>query len=162
MTDLSFIAGYPGRLRARAEAMQQAGELEPALRERYPGRHDVHSSKALHGYVQAIKAQYLRRSPPLDRVLYDDKLHVIEGALGLHTTATHTHGARVRKRREIRVASLFKSVAPEFLRMIVVHELAHMKHGDHDDDFYRLCEHMEPDYHQLELDLRLWLVATSG
>ena len=46
---------------------------------------------------------------------------------------------------------------PEFLRMIVVHELAHMKERDHDKAFYQLCQHMEPDYFQLEFDLRAYL-----
>ncbi|NTV12271.1 MAG: M48 family metallopeptidase, partial [Zoogloea sp.] len=41
-----------------------------------------------------------------------------------------------------------------FLRMIVVHELAHIKEREHDKAFYQLCRHMEPDYHQLEFDLR--------
>ena len=41
--------------------------------------------------------------------------------------------------------------------MIVVHELAHLKEKDHNKAFYQLCQHMEPDYHQLEFDLRLWL-----
>jgi predicted metal-dependent hydrolase len=46
---------------------------------------------------------------------------------------------------------------PEFLRMIVVHELAHMKEREHDKAFYHLCRHMEPDYPQLEFDLRAYL-----
>ena len=41
--------------------------------------------------------------------------------------------------------------------MIVVHELAHLKHADHDKAFYQLCTHMLPDYHQLEFDVRLYL-----
>ena len=43
------------------------------------------------------------------------------------------------------------------VRMIVVHELAHLKESEHNKAFYQLCQHMEPDYHQLEFDLRLWL-----
>jgi predicted metal-dependent hydrolase len=43
--------------------------------------------------------------------------------------------------------------------MIVVHELAHLKEREHDKAFYALCQHMEPDYHQLEFDTRLWLTA---
>jgi len=38
--------------------------------------------------------------------------------------------------------------------MIVVHEPAHLRHGEHDKAFYQLCRHMEPDYRQLEFDLR--------
>ena len=45
----------------------------------------------------------------------------------------------------------------EFLRMIVVHELAHMNEREHDKAFYQLCQHMKPDYHQLEFDLRAYL-----
>jgi hypothetical protein len=52
---------------------------------------------------------------------------------------------------------LFKEAAPEFLKMIVVHELAHLKESDHNKAFYKLCEHMLPGYHQLEFDLRVYL-----
>jgi predicted metal-dependent hydrolase len=41
--------------------------------------------------------------------------------------------------------------------MIVVHELAHLKEKQHDKAFYKLCCWMEPDYHQFEFDLRLYL-----
>jgi len=63
----------------------------------------------------------------------------------------------LKTKREIRVATVFKEMPPEFLRMIVVHELSHMKEGAHDKAFYQLCRHMEPDYPQLELDLRVYL-----
>ncbi len=42
--------------------------------------------------------------------------------------------------------------------MIVVHELAHLKEREHDKAFYQLCAHMEPDYHQLEFDCRVYLL----
>jgi predicted metal-dependent hydrolase len=57
------------------------------------------------------------------------------------------------------VASLFKAAPPQFLQMIVVHELAHLKQREHDKAFYQLCVHMEPNYHQYEFDLRLFLTA---
>ena len=57
------------------------------------------------------------------------------------------------------MASLFKEAPPEFLEMIVVHELAHLKESAHDKAFYRLCESMQPDYHQTEFDLRLYLAS---
>jgi predicted metal-dependent hydrolase len=68
-------------------------------------------------------------------------------------------GGRLKAKREIRVATLFKEAPADFLRMIVVHELAHLKETAHDRAFYSLCVHMEPEYHQLEFDLRLWLTA---
>jgi len=52
---------------------------------------------------------------------------------------------------------VFKEMPPEFLRMIVVHELAHTREREHDKAFYQLCRHMEPNYHQLEFDLRAYL-----
>lgn len=46
--------------------------------------------------------------------------------------------------------------------MIVVHELAHLKEREHDKAFYALCTHMEPDCHQLEFDVRLWLAGMEA
>ena len=80
-----------------------------------------------------------------------------------HLLQDPTHRAAVQgtidalDRGEIRVASLFKDTPAEFLRMIVVHELAHLKERAHDKAFYQLCTYMEPDYHQLEFDVRLYL-----
>ena len=162
MEPRTYLAGYPAELIARVEATLASGELEARLAERYPERHRIRSSKELSAYVQELKAAHMRTAPPLGRVLFDDRLLLTENALGLHTTSTRVQGSKLRKRREVRVASLFKEVAPQFLRMIVVHELAHMKHAQHDHAFYKLCTYMEPDYHQLELDLRLHLIVQES
>jgi len=77
--------------------------------------------------------------------------------LGLHTIISRVQGGKLKSKNEIRVASIFKNMPEEFLKMIVVHELAHLKEKDHDKAFYKLCEYMEPRYHQYELDLRLYL-----
>jgi predicted metal-dependent hydrolase len=66
-------------------------------------------------------------------------------------------GGKLKSKREIRVASLFKDTPEAFLKMIVVHELAHLRERDHDKAFYQLCTHMEPGYHQLEFEVRLYL-----
>jgi predicted metal-dependent hydrolase len=66
-------------------------------------------------------------------------------------------GAKLKAKNEIRIASVFKHAPLEFLRMIVAHELAHLKERDHNKAFYNLCEYMEPAYHQLEFDMRLYL-----
>ena len=71
--------------------------------------------------------------------------------------AARVQGSKLKAKREIRVASLFKHVPEDFLKMIAVHELAHLKERQHDKAFYKLCGHMEPDYHQLEFDVRLYL-----
>ena len=68
-------------------------------------------------------------------------------------------GGQLKAKREIRIASLFREAPAPFLRMIVVHELAHLKEREHDKAFSALCRHMEPAYHQLEFDVRLWLTS---
>jgi predicted metal-dependent hydrolase len=42
--------------------------------------------------------------------------------------------------------------------MIVVHELAHFKEKEHNKAFYKFCEYMQKDYHQVEFDLRVYLL----
>ena len=89
--------------------------------------------------------------------MYDSKLHVMKHALGTHTTISRVQGGRLKASREMRIATVFRDAPADFLKMIVVHELAHMKEAEHDKAFYRLCTHMEADYHQFEFDLRLYL-----
>jgi hypothetical protein len=119
----------------------------------------VRNDGQLYDYVQALKDRHLRKSVPLGKVLYDGKLQVMKHALGTHTTIYRVHGGRLKASREIRIASVFRDAPAEFLKMIVVHELAHMKEAEHDKAFYQLCTHMAPDYHQLEFDLRLYLTT---
>jgi predicted metal-dependent hydrolase len=117
----------------------------------------VRTDRALYDYVMELKGSYLRGAEPLSKVAYDNKLHVIAHALGTHTAVSRVQGSKLKAKREIRIASLFKETPAEFLRMITVHELAHLKEKAHDKAFYQLCTYMEPDYHQIEFDLRLYL-----
>jgi UTP pyrophosphatase len=162
MSPIPQLAGYPAELQAQAEALLKSGELGNRLLKLYPESHKIHSSKDLHDYTQELKARYMRNAAPLSKVTYDSKLRTVSQALGLHLTAQRIHGSRMNKRREIRIATVFKDAPAPFLRMIVVHELAHMKHADHDANFYRLCCNMEPNYHQLEFDLRLYLCTLES
>ena len=84
-------------------------------------------------------------------------IHVIQHALGLHSTVSRVQGSRLKAKREIRIAAVFRDAPVEFLRMICVHELAHLCEREHGRAFYQLCEHMDPAYHQSEFDLRLYL-----
>jgi len=126
---------------------------------RSPQRHDVPSDKALYAYTMDLKQQYLRNAPGIDKVLYDSKLEVVRNALGLRTAISRVQGGKLKAKKEIRVAAPFKAAAPEFLKMIVVHELAHLREADHNKVFYQLCEHMLADCHQREFDLRLYLTC---
>ena len=93
--------------------------------------------------------------------MYDSKIHVLNNALGLHTSISRVQGGKLKAKAEIRVATVFRDAPEAFLRMIVVHELAHLKEKEHNKAFYQLCCHMEPQYHQLEFDTRLWLTHLS-
>ena len=97
----------------------------------------------------------------VNKVLFDNKIHVVRHALGLHTAVSRVQGNRLTAKHEIRIAAMFKQAPDEFLRMIVLHELAHLREKDHGKAFYQLCTHMEPQYHQLEFDTRLWLTQLS-
>jgi hypothetical protein len=156
---MKYLSGYPAALLASAEALLTQGRLGQTIAARYPAGHDIRSDRALVDYVAALKRQFMRSAPPLAKVAYDAKLHIVRNALGTHTTVSRVQGTQLKAKREIRVASLFKQAPAPFLKMIVVHELAHLKERDHDKAFYALCTHMEPAYHQLEFDLRLWLTA---
>ncbi|CAK17651.1 M48 family metallopeptidase [Pseudomonas entomophila] len=157
MTALRYLQAYPPHLQEQVRQMIASQRLGDYLQQRYPEHHAVQNDKALYTYAQDLKQQYLRSAPPLDKVLFDNRLDLTHRALGLNTAVSRVQGGKLKAKKEIRVASLFKEAAPQFLRMIVVHELAHLKERDHNKAFYQLCQHMEPDYHQLEFDLRVYL-----
>lgn len=157
MTALKYLAGYPEPLQAKVRELLGQGRLGPMLAEKYPQAHAVRSDRQLYEYVQELKDRHLRQSVPLARVAYDGKLQVMKHALGTHTAVSRVQGSRLKASREIRIATVFREAPAEFLKMIVVHELAHLKEAEHNKAFYGLCTHMAADYHQLEFDLRLWL-----
>lgn len=157
MNSLKYLSGYSEELKAQVRQLIADDRLGALLAKRYPERHEVRTDKALFDYTSELKARYLRNAEPLAKVMYDNKLKVISHALGTHTTVSRVQGGKLKAKREIRVASLFKEAPTEFLKMIVVHELAHLKEREHNKAFYQLCAHMEPAYHQLEFDLRLYL-----
>jgi len=105
-----------------------------------------------------IKQQYLKKSDPLSKVVFDNKIHVVNNALGLHTYLSRVQGGKLKSKNEIRISAMFKQAPEDLLSMIVVHELAHLKEKDHNKSFYQLCRHMQPNYHQLEFDTRLYLI----
>ncbi len=156
---LKYLQGYAPELLAQVQALVDAGRLAQTVAQRHPEAHAVRSERALYDYVTEMKSRHLRSAPPLAKVAWDPKLHVVRNALGTHSTVARVQGGQLKAKREIRIATLFKDAPADFLRMIVVHELAHLKEREHDKAFYALCLHMEPDYHQLEFDLRLWLTA---
>ncbi len=157
MTPLKYLTAYPEQVLAQVHELIAQQRLGEVLQRRYPEAHGVRTDKALFDYVNDLKTRYMRNAPPLSKVAYDAKLQVVQHALGTHTKVSRVQGSKLKAKREIRVATVFKEAPAEFLKMIVVHELAHLKEPQHDKAFYQLCTHMEPAYHQLEFDLRLYL-----
>ena len=153
----NYLAGYPAALVEEVQQLIAQNRLGELLLKKYPLAHEIRSDKALYDYVQTLKSQHLRNAGPLSLVAFDGTLTMLRNALGLHSKIARVQGSKLKTKREIRVASIFKAMPPEFLRMIVVHELAHLKEHEHDKAFYQLCRHLEPDYHQLEFDLRCYL-----
>lgn len=157
MQPLRYLQAYPQHLQDQVRQLIAEERLGEYLQKRYPGRHEVQSDKALYAYAMQLKQEHMRNAPAVDKVLYDNKLDVVQRALGLNTAISRVQGGKLKAKKEIRVASLFRDAAPEFLQMILVHELAHLRERDHNKAFYQLCEYMLPSYHQLEFDLRVYL-----
>jgi predicted metal-dependent hydrolase len=159
---LKFLQGYPAETLAQVQHMLDDGRIGDWLLQKYPSTHGVRTDRALYDYVQTLKSQYLRGAETLSKVAFDSKLQIVQHALGTHTTVSRVQGINLKAKREIRIASLFKDGPPEFLKMIVVHELAHLRERAHDKPFYQLCAYMEPGYHQLEFELRMYLTHLDG
>ncbi len=157
MTPLRYLQAYPRALQDKVRELIAQDRLGEHLLTRYPGRHAVQNDRALYAYTMNLKQEYLKNAPGIDKVLYDSKLDVVRNALGLHTAISRVQGSKLKAKKEIRIAGLFRQAAPEFLQMIVVHELAHLKEYEHNKAFYQLCQYMLPDYHQREFDLRVYL-----
>lgn len=157
MNTMKYLAGYPEPLVEQVRQLMAQGWLAALLVQRYPDAHAVRTDAALYGYVAEIKAAFMRNAEPLSRVTYDNRLQAVRQALGTHTAISRVQGGKLKAKREIRIAGLFRDLPAPFLRMIAVHELAHLKAREHDKAFYQLCRHMEPDYHRYELDLRAYL-----
>ena len=161
---MKYLSAYPLNLQTQVQQLLAQDKLGDMLRKKYPRAHGVRTDKALYDYVMTLKTEFLRSSEPLSKVAFDNRLQVIAHALGTHTQISRVQGNKLKAKREIRISSLFKEVPDEFLRMIAVHELAHIKEKEHDKGFYKLCTYMEPQYHQYEFDLRVYLthIETAG
>jgi predicted metal-dependent hydrolase len=157
MLPLKYLSAYSDQTKLEVAQLIEQNKLGEVLNKRYPAAHSIRTDKTLYQYVQDLKSEFLRNADPINKVAFDNKIHVINHALGLHTTISRVQGGKLKAKHEIRIATMFKQVPLEFLRMIAVHELAHVKEKNHDKSFYKLCCHMEPSYHQYEFDLRLYL-----
>lgn len=158
MQELIYLRHYPDSLQQQVRQLLEQDKLESTLQRRYPTQsHNIQTDSALYEFTQELKRQWMRSSEPVSKVIFDPKIHIINNALGTHTQISRVQGGKLKSKNEIRIAALLKQLPQPLLHMVVVHELAHLREKDHNKAFYKLCQHMLPDYHQLELDLRLYL-----
>jgi UTP pyrophosphatase len=157
MHTLKYLAHYPQEIRAQVLHLIDTGTLGERLLLKYPDPHPYATDKSLYDYVMDLKNTHFRGSASLSKVLFDTKIRDLHSALGTHTFVSRVQGGKLKAKNEIRISHLFKKVPEPFLRMIVTHELAHLKEKEHNKAFYKLCSHIEPQYHQLEFEVRLYL-----
>ncbi len=160
-TQLKYLTGYPPQIRDQVSSLIKQKKLKAYLLARYPDCHHFTTDKSLYQYTQQLKSQFIKKSSPLSKVIYDDKIHAVNHALGTHSFVSRVQGNKLKAKNEIRIARMFKQAPIEFLSMIVAHELAHIKEKEHNKAFYKLCQHIEPNYFQLELDCRLYLTQVE-
>ena len=154
---LKYLSSYTPALQAQIQQLIDQNKLKNFLLSKYPNPHNITNDKELRNFVMSFKNEFIKKSPPLSKVIFDNKIHDINNALGLHSYVTRIQGGKLKSKNEIRISALFKKVPVEFLQMIVVHELAHIKEKEHNKPFYKLCQHMLANYHQIEFELRIFL-----
>ncbi|OHE03473.1 YgjP-like metallopeptidase domain-containing protein [Sulfurimonas sp. RIFOXYB12_FULL_35_9] len=157
MDSLKYLLHYSEATKKQVLELIKQDKLALHLKNRYPNPHTIKTDKALFTYVNELKNSHMKNAPTLSKVLYDGKINVIHNALGTHRFISRVQGAKLKSKNEILISSMFKNVPQEFLEMIVVHELAHFREKEHNKAFYNLCQYMQPSYHQIEFDLRLYL-----
>ena len=158
---LKYLTSYSSEVQSQVRTMIEQDKLGQFLLKKYPEKHKVSNDKQLREYVMEFKNNYLKKSSPISKIVFDPKIHVVNNALGLHTFISRVQGNKLKSKNEIRISEIFKNCPEPFLQMIVVHELSHIRFKDHDKAFYKLCEHMQPDYHQIEFEMRLYLTQVE-
>lgn len=162
MSYKNYFLHYPDALQAQIhQLIDDDKRLISYFENKYPQAHDFKSDKLLLDYTNEFKQRYLKNTPRLDSVGYKKQADLVKNALGTHTFQKQQHGGKLKAKHHIAIAQQLKEAPEALLRCLVVHELAHFKEYDHNKAFYQLCCHMTPDYHQLELDLRLFLVLSQ-
>lgn len=158
MSAWKYIDGAPAAWQNQIKELWEKGKLGVYLKLKYPENHDVNNDKLLFSYISRIKNKYLKKSPQISKISFNGKLDYAYRALGVNSALTRVQGGKLKTKFEIKISTVFKNAPERFLRMIVVHELVHLIERNHNKAFYNLCEHIEPEYHQLEWDTRLYLL----
>ena len=95
---LKYLSAYSTELTDKIQTMLDQNSLKTFLLNKYPAPHTIYHDKALREYVLTIKNQYLKKSNPLSQVKFDDKIHVVNNALGLHTYVSRVQGSKLKSK----------------------------------------------------------------
>jgi predicted metal-dependent hydrolase len=161
LSHLKYFQGYPENIKLQVELLINNGKLKTYLLSKYPAPHEISTDKQLYQYANELKKTFMSNTPPLSKVVYEKQKDLVLNALGTHSFVSRNHGGKLKSKHEIRISNVINIAPKEMLELLVVHELAHFKEKDHNIAFYNLCEYMLSDYHQIEFDLRLFLVLTK-
>jgi len=154
---MNYLAAYPEEIQLEVQSLASRNRLVEMIKHRYFSLHDIKSDNALYRYVMGLKNTYFRHVRSPDKIVFANDFRSIQRALGLNTIVYTVQGDKLKSKTEIKIASLFKHLPIEFLKMIVAHELAHLKEREHNKAFYKLCLTLEQNYHHIEFDLRICL-----
>lgn len=155
MYNLKYIQHYPKELQQQVTQLIEQNRLKDYLIKKYPKMHDINNDKLLYEFVMEYKNEHFKKYQ-LSKVAFDSKLQ-FNNSLGNNTFVTRIQGNKLKTKNNINIATIFKKVPFDFLEMIVVHELAHLKVKEHNKAFYNLCQHIQENYGQIEFDFRLFL-----
>ncbi|MBZ4683573.1 MAG: pyrophosphatase [Fusobacteriaceae bacterium] len=153
----TYLEGYSEKLKIQIKELFDNNLIEKYFFNKYKKKHNITNDKLLYEYVDELRKKHLKKTKPLNKVKYDSKIKFEKQALGLNIFNYRIHGNKIKTDNEIKISTVFKNVPEEFLKFVVIHELAHLKEKEHNKEFYKLCTHIDKNYFQYELDMRIYL-----
>ena len=105
MDHLKYIKAYPSHLQAQIESLIKQEKLNSYLLKRFPSPHNITNDKALRDYVNDIKSQYMKKSSNLSKIQYDNKIHLVNNALGMHSYVSRVQGGKLKSKNELRIST---------------------------------------------------------
>ena len=114
MSAFRYLQAYPDNLQLQVQKIIDGPGLAAWLKSRHSEPHSIRTDGALYTYVMELKNEFLRQADPINKVSYDSKLQIIQHALGLHTTTSRIQGSKLKSKRDIKVAALFKETPIAF------------------------------------------------
>lgn len=115
MSSLKYLSSYAPSLQQQISQLLVQNRLTEYLLQKYPTVSQVPNDRVLRDYVMNLKNQYLKKSQPLSKIVFDPKIHVVNNALGLHSFVSRVQGGKLKSKNEIRISTLFKNTPLEFL-----------------------------------------------